>query len=588
MRARSLVAAFASALACFAFLASAVAPAQAAPPVPPVRGAPPAPHAPAGPSAADLAAAKKLFDTGLKLYREGSYREALDSFKRASDIAPRASLQRNIAQCHRDLKDFASAYDAYEVLLSRYGGTMNAADRRAVQRAIDELAMLTGTVRVGVTEPGATVAVDGRDVGTTPMAAPLRLNLGPHTVAITKEGLEPIRRELKTSGGEEVRIDGAMPPEVTTGHLVVAAPADAKVEVLVDGADVGPAPWEGDVKPGTHVVEAKGADRAAAPKQVDVARRDRVELMLELVALTGRVQVDTHTTDAAIAVDGQPVGKGVWEGTLPPGEHTVTIAAAGFRPYKRVFLVHPGETFVEDARLENEGGGAARYEGIYSGLAVFGSLYPGGATNDLALSCPSAPCDGSTPFGGGLLVRVGYAFGWIAVEGVVLGVYDYSNLSLAYDGTLPSSNPHAGAARTEQYAFHRFGGGGTVGVRVTSKHPHVRFTASTSVGAVQRGNLYTRSTASTTSGEKDDYTSPTITYTAPLFLFELGVLAGWENGAKFHVSALGMLEVPTGSVVAPAVGGRNLDNVALGTPALGLVSGTQFFLGPVLGFDFGL
>jgi hypothetical protein len=586
MHARPLVAAFATALACSA---SATAPARAAPPTTLVAAAPPAPHAAPGPSAADLAAAKRLFETGLKLYREGSYREALDSFKRASDIAPRASLQRNIAQCHRDLKDFASAYDAYQVLLAKYGATMNAADKRAVQRAIDELAMLTGTLRVGVTEPGATVAVDAREVGTTPMAAPLRLNLGPHAVAITKEGLEPIRREIKTSGGEEVRIDGAMPPEITTGHLVVDAPGDAKVEVLVDGTDVGPAPWEGDVKPGTHVVEAKGADRAAAPKQVDVARRDRVELMLELVPLTGRVQVDTHTTDASISVDGNPVGKGVWEGTLPPGEHTVNISAAGFRPYKRVFLVHPGETFVEDARLENEGGGgAARYEGIYSGLAVFGSLYPGGATNDLALACPSAPCDASTPFGGGLLVRVGYAFGWIAVEGVVLGAYDYSNLSLAYDGTLPASNPHAGAARTEQYAFHRFGGGGTVGVRVTSKHPHVRFTGATSVGAIQRGNLYTRSTASTTSNEKDDYTSPTISYTAPLFLFELGVLAGWENGAKFHVAALGMLEVPTGSVLAPAVGGRNLDNQALGTPALGLVSGTQFFVGPVLGFDFGM
>ncbi|HEY6463116.1 MAG TPA: hypothetical protein VIY73_23260, partial [Polyangiaceae bacterium] len=77
------------------------------------------PGAPA-PTAADLATAKKLFQTGLKLYNEGSYREALASFEKAEAIAPRASLQRNIAQCHRDLKEFAEAYDAYGVLLAKF------------------------------------------------------------------------------------------------------------------------------------------------------------------------------------------------------------------------------------------------------------------------------------------------------------------------------------------------------------------------------------------------------------------------------------------------------------------------------------
>src|ERR1700736_5262788 len=107
MRARSLVAALAM------LFARAVTPA-------PVLAAPPAP---AAANAADLAAAKKLFATGLKLYNEGSYREALSAFLKANAIAPRASLQRNIAQCHRDLKDFASAYDAYLTLLVRYGAS---------------------------------------------------------------------------------------------------------------------------------------------------------------------------------------------------------------------------------------------------------------------------------------------------------------------------------------------------------------------------------------------------------------------------------------------------------------------------------
>ena len=574
MRQRWIVAAVAIA---FGGVAAAASTALAAPP------------AAAGPSGADLATAKKLFETGLKLYREGSYREALAAFRRANDLSPRASIQRNIAQCDRDLKDFGAAYDAYQVLLARYGATMNATDQRAVRRAIDELAMLTGTLRVTLTEPGATVTLDEHEVGTTPLAAPLRVGLGPHIVTVVKAGFEPIRKEIKVSGGDEARIDGPLEPEVTTGHLVVSAPADAKVEVFVDGEDVGPAPWEGDMRPGVHVVEAKSTDRTSAPKQIDVQRRARVETVLELTSTTGRVQVDTHTADAAIAIDGQPVGRGVWEGTLPAGTHEMTIEAPGYRTYRRAFLVHPGETFAEDARLAGEGSGAPHVEGIYSGLGFFGDVNVTGASNTLATHCPQAPCSTSTPLGAGLLMRIGYSFGWLGIEGIALGEYDHSTASITFGGTVPASSPYLGVARSESYDFHRFGGGGVLGLRMMTKHPHVRLTAGAFVGFIERGNVYRRQDTATANPQAtDSYTSDTITYTAPLFVFDAGVLVGWENGPKFRLATLVMIEPVGAGPVAPTQPNRTLDGMSLGTPALTLQSGAQVVIGPTLGFEFGL
>jgi hypothetical protein len=576
MRARSLAAALAIALG------RAVVPA-------PVLAAPPA--AP-GASPADLAAAKKLFATGLKLYNEGSFREALSAFDKANAIAPRVSLQRNIAQCHRDLKDFASAYDAYGVLLAKYGASMSAADKRSVQHAIDELATLTGTIRIAIAEPGAAVALDDHDAGTTPLAGPLRANLGTHVVTIAKAGFETIRKEVKLSGSDEATVAGPLQTELTTGHLVVNAPSDAKVEVFVDGADVGPAPWEGDVKPGVHVVEARGADRVAPPKQVDVVRRERVEVALDLASATGRVQIDSHTADAVIAIDGTPVGKGVWEGTLPGGEHEVTIEAAGFRPYKRPFFVHAGETFSEDARLESETGGNATptYEGLYSGLEFFGFATPSGASNAFAKSCPANPCQSSSPLGAGLGVRFGYAFGWVAVEGMALGSYDYSTASDTY--------PNGGAtnvARTENYAFHRFGGGGAVGARFSTKHPHLRLTGALLGGFETMANIYKQDvslpagvTAPAGDGSSAEQTSSTKTYTAPLLMADAGVLVGWANGAKLHVSLVTMFQFVGGPVMADGLGATNLGAGKFTTPSLQLAQGTQVFVGPMIGFDFGL
>ena len=576
MRARSLAAALAIALG------RVVVPA-------PVLAAPPA--AP-GASPADLAAAKRLFATGLKLYNEGSFREALSAFDKANAIAPRVSLQRNIAQCHRDLKDFASAYDAYGVLLAKYGASMSAPDKRSVQHAIDELATLTGTIRIAIAEPGAAVSLDDHDVGTTPLAGPLRSNLGTHVVTIAKAGFETIRKEVKLSGSDEATVAGPLQTELTTGHLVVNAPPDAKVEVFVDGADVGPAPWEGDVKPGVHVVEARGADRVAPPKQVDVVRRGRVEMALELASATGRVQIDTHTADAVIAIDGTPVGKGVWEGTLPGGEHEVTIEAAGFRPYKRPFFVHAGETFSEDARLESETAGNAppTYEGVYTGLEFFGFGTPSGASNTFAKICPGIPpCQASGPIGAGLGVRFGYAFGWIAVEGMALGSYDYSTASDTYrNGGLTD------VARTENYAFHRFGGGGAVGARFSTKHPHLRLTGALLGGFETMANIYKQDASlpggvtAATGSSNSETTSTTKTYTAPLLMADAGVLVGWANGAKLHVSLVTMFQFVGGAAMADGLSKTNLGAGTFQTPSLQLAQGTQVFVGPMLGFDFGL
>jgi hypothetical protein len=546
MRARSIAATVAIALA----FAARPTPASAGPP----------------PTPADVASAKQLFAQGLRLYNEGSYREALAAFLHANDVAPRASIQRNIAQCHRDLKDFASAYDAYQALLSKYGPTMSPTDKRSVQRAIDELAMLTGTVRIGVTDAGGAVAVDGHDAGTKP-------------------GFETLRKEVKLSGGDEARVDGPLQPEVTTGHLVVNAPAGAKVEVLVDGTDVGVAPWEGDLKPGVHVVESKGEAGSSAPKQIEVVRRERAEMLLELVTRTGHVQVDTHTADAAISIDGTVVGTGVWEGSLPAGEHQVAIDASGFRAYRRAFLVHSGESFVEDAHLENDEA-TPRYEGIYSGLALLGYAAPSGASSFLGSAA-------SSPLGAGLAVRVGYAFGWIAVEGVGFGSYDYSSGKIA-EGAGGATDP----TRDDSYTFHRFGGGGAVGLRVANLNPHLRFTASALGGLAAMGNIYTQSASSSESSSPAtaQNTSSATTYTAPLLMFDAGVLVGWPNGAKVHIALLSMLQFigspvmasPLGTTALGDSGGKSPVPASYSTPALTVASGTQVFIGPVIGFDLGL
>ena len=69
---------------------------------------------------------------------------------------------------------------------------------------------------------------------------------------------------------------------------------------------------------------------------------------------------------------------------------------------------------------------------------------------------------------------------------------------------------------------------------------------------------------------------------------DAGVLSGWANGPKLHVSLVTMLQFVGGPVMAPAMGPTNLGGGSFTTPSLQVAQGTQVFIGPMIGFDFGL
>ncbi|HEY8091753.1 MAG TPA: hypothetical protein VIF09_28005, partial [Polyangiaceae bacterium] len=266
------------------------------------------------------------------------------------------------------------------------------------------------------------------------------------------------------------------------------------------------------------------------------------------------------------------------------GEHQLTIEAAGFRPYKRPFLVHAGETFSEDARLESETPATLppTYEGLYSGLEFLGFATPSGASNQIAKSCPGAPCRSSSPLGAGLGVRVGYAWGWIAAEALAFGTYDHSTGS---DSVGTGSG--ADVARNESYVFHRFGGGLVVGPRVASKNPHLRFTGALLGGFATMATIYDQSVSSTIGSFQAQNTSATTTYVAPAMMLDAGVLVGWASGAKVHVALVTELQF-VGTTNAPALGTTSLGTGTYTTGPLQVAQGTQVFVGPMIGFDFGL
>lgn len=162
------------------------------------------------------AAAGKFLKAGDKLIKEGDYNRgkkreekavdkysrALEAYQRAFDIYPRPQLYWLIGLAEHRLGQHLDALRHYQQLL-REVPDLNEDLRAQVQLNIEEAKQQVVTVTFKVTPDDATIAVDGEDVGTTPLEEPLYLAPGEHVIAVTAENYLPYETTVSLEAGSE-------------------------------------------------------------------------------------------------------------------------------------------------------------------------------------------------------------------------------------------------------------------------------------------------------------------------------------------------------------------------------------------------
>src|SRR5262252_9044635 len=106
---------------------SAVAPADAKPK--------PKPEKPS----AEQKEADRHFKSGVALFKEAKFAEALAEFERANEIAPHPLVLYNIAACHRELSHYAEAVKFYKRFLSEGEGKVPPARLHTAQTELDTI-----------------------------------------------------------------------------------------------------------------------------------------------------------------------------------------------------------------------------------------------------------------------------------------------------------------------------------------------------------------------------------------------------------------------------------------------------------------
>jgi tetratricopeptide (TPR) repeat protein len=219
---------------------------------------------------------------------DGRFEAALDAYRRAFAIEKSPTLHYNRGRALQALGRNAEALDAIEAFEAEAPGEL----RAKVPRLAELLATLrtsVTTLRVECAVKGASVLLDSRLLGTTPLTRAVRVDIGTHRLTVESDGYLPFTRPLTLSTGSSSEVTVTLLRPSDSARLRVRS-AIAGARVFLDGEAVGQAPAEVAVRAGRRVVRVEHPDFLATTVPVTLAAGEARTVDVPLESRPGLLQ----------------------------------------------------------------------------------------------------------------------------------------------------------------------------------------------------------------------------------------------------------------------------------------------------------
>jgi len=194
-------------------------------------------------------------------------------------------------------------------------------------------------VSIATQPPGATVLVDGVEVGVTPIEA--QVTAGERQIEARLSGYNAWTNKVIVSAGTPLQL-----PEVklalADGRVdIVSNPTEANVSI--DGEFRGRAPLTVKLTPGkTHELTLTKPGYETATRSLSIAADSGRKLAIDLVAQYGEVQVESTPVGADVWVDGERKAATPATLTLTGVSHDIEIRRTGFAAATQRVTPRPG------------------------------------------------------------------------------------------------------------------------------------------------------------------------------------------------------------------------------------------------------
>lgn len=300
--------------------------------------------------------ARKAWDAAKQLAGANDYKGALVEFQRAYQLSHNPRVLYNVGIVEKLLTHYARAQDAWEQELAEGGAQLAPAEAQELKNAISIVQQFVTTIDVTASEPDATLYIDDQSVGKTPFAGPVRIDVGKHALKVGKEGFRDAQQSVEVASGQRKQVAFKLEPLSKTGLVSVAVAGAPSATVYVDGKDVGPAPFKGELSADRHTIEARAPGFVTVGQTVDVQYKQPMSLVLSLSMERheGRLRI-TAPEGASIAIDGRALGSGTWEGVVSStGGHQLVVTRPGFQTYSTEVAVADDQTRDVNVPLNKE------------------------------------------------------------------------------------------------------------------------------------------------------------------------------------------------------------------------------------------
>ncbi|HLK41390.1 MAG TPA: PEGA domain-containing protein [Polyangiaceae bacterium] len=323
--------------------------------------------------------ARHAWDAAKQLAGASDYKGALVEFQRAYEISHNPRVLYNVGVTEKLLTHYARAVDAWDKELKEGTGQLSGAEVQELNNAISIVKQFVTTIEVTSNEPDATLYIDDYAVGKTPFLGPVRIDVGKHTLKLTKEGFADASQPVDVAAGVKTPVFFTIEPLHKASLVTVTVSGAPSATIFVDGRDVGPAPFKGELSADRHTIEARSPGFVTVGQTVDVQFRQPTTLSLTLSPERheGRLRI-TAPEGAEISVDEKAVGAGTWEGVVSTtGGHQLVVRKPGYQAYSTEVFVADDQVREVNVPLNKEVGTSWVAWGIGSLLVVTGGIVAG-------------------------------------------------------------------------------------------------------------------------------------------------------------------------------------------------------------------
>jgi len=274
--------------------------------------------------------AKSDYEGAKLLYEVKDFAGAETKYRAAYRASNDPRLLWNIAACEKELRHYAGAAALLERFIAEAPALVPAEFLVQARATLAALRSFYSPLRLTGAPAGTRVMVDGDEIGTAPLPAPIPVDLGKHVIRAERDGYRPYEAVLDVAGQGEVVVDIAL--KQLDAQLIVN-PSDPSDVIAVDDGVVGSGRWEGSVTAGSHRVKVTAPRSKPYVADVDLAAGEHrsIDVSLERESAGRGALWPWIVSGAAVVVAGGVVGAyfalkpGSTSSAPPPGSAAMTI-----------------------------------------------------------------------------------------------------------------------------------------------------------------------------------------------------------------------------------------------------------------------